>query len=164
MKYIKQFALFLVLAVVIGFIADSWRFSKLDDKQVSAQVLATLVQQLPAEQKNQFDQGEPLLVYLWATWCPFCKVTSGAVNNMFDEYPVASIALTSGSPSDVTAFQAESGHTFSFYNDHDGALTKALGLSVTPTFLIIDRTGEIQFMSVGMTTEISLRAKMAAFK
>lgn len=163
MKAIKNILIFVIIAVVVGWLVDGWRFSQLDKKQLSQPVVAQLTQQLTPAQGQAFDRGQPMLVYLWATWCGFCKTTSGSVSNIWGDTPVATVALQSGSASTVKQYLASKQHAFQFYNDHDGALTRAMGINVTPTFLIVDNTGEIKFMSVGMTTELSLRTKLAMF-
>jgi len=160
---LKSAVLLLATVMIVGLAVDLFRFKQSDVASLSGQTMQLLTRQLSHEQRQGFDKGEPMLVYVWATWCGFCKVTSGAVDNISEDHPVATIALQSGSGAAVAKYLADKAYRFGYYNDYDGALTRSLDINVTPTFLIVDNEGDIKFMSVGMTTEVSLRAKLSVF-
>jgi len=160
---LKSILVFVILVTAVGLAVDTFRFKQTGLTSLSDKTLDLFTKQLSDGQRQRFNRGQPMLVYVWATWCGFCKITSPAVNSIGDDYPVATIVLKSGGGAKVARFLKQHGYSFNYFNDYDGALTRSLNISVTPTFLIINNTGEIKFMSVGMTTEVSLRAKLSVF-
>lgn len=103
--------------------------------------------------------GKPTLVYFFASWCGACKLTSPAVDNIAGDYPVLAIAADSGSDADVKAFLKEKGYGFDALNDK-GTLTAHFGVSGFPSLYVVDASGEVRFVTRGVSTEPALRARL----
>ncbi|WVD63289.1 hypothetical protein RHO15_07325 [Utexia brackfieldae] len=53
-------------------------------------------------------QDKPLLVYMWASWCVICRLTTPTVGLLAAEgYNVVSIALRSGDDNKISAYLAK---------------------------------------------------------
>lgn len=105
-------------------------------------------------------RGQPALVYFWATWCPVCRLEQGSIESVAGSYRVISIALQSGSRTDVQSYLNEHGLRVPVINDPDGAIAQAWGVRVTPTSFILDGDGQIRFRETGYTTEPGLRLRL----
>lgn len=104
--------------------------------------------------------GKPVLVHFWATWCPVCKVSRGAVESLHGDYHVVTVAMQSGSEQSVLKHVAEAGMRQPVVNDENGSIAAAWGVSGVPTNFIIDGEGNIAFTEIGYTTSVGLRARL----
>jgi len=102
------------------------------------------------------------LLYFWASWCPVCKPVSPAVDALRDDYPVVTVALSSGSRARVLAFARERDLGFRIVNDTDGDIARAWNVRGTPTIAVLYQ-GRVTSMTSGITTPpgISLRLWLA---
>ncbi len=151
---------FLVILVLVSSALDFYRLKTMDQQSISSASLSFIKSQLNKDDLASFEQGEPLLIYVWATWCPVCKTTSFAASRISEDYPVLAIALKSGSDQEVTQYLKSKEYVFTNYNDQQGRLSVSLGFSATPSFMILDAQGQVKFFSVGINTEPGLRAKL----
>ncbi|MEW8585992.1 MAG: protein disulfide oxidoreductase [Candidatus Thiodiazotropha sp.] len=116
---------------------------------------------LGGERFDLHHQGErPLLVHFWASWCPVCRLESGGIASLSKDYPVVSVAMQSGSESEVTEFLGQNLLQIPVINDPDGKLAAAWRVSGVPTSYIIGRDGRVKFSSVGYTLPLTLRARL----
>ncbi len=104
--------------------------------------------------------GKPLLVYFWADWCAICKATRPSVEAIAADWPVLTVAMDSGPPPQVARTLAERGYRFPALADPDGRISNRYGLPGVPAFVIIDPRGNIQAVSIGYTSEWSLRWRL----
>ncbi len=104
--------------------------------------------------------GEPLLLYIWATWCHVCRLENPAIDRLARNHPVLTIAMQSGGPGEVADYLDERGLAFATIADLDGALSRRFGARGVPTLLIIDGHGAIRYRTVGYTTGWWLRARL----
>ncbi|NRA41408.1 MAG: protein disulfide oxidoreductase [Pseudomonadales bacterium] len=163
MKLGFQVCTMLMLLSAITLAIDSYRLTSRDNHTLTPAIMQHIKQQLSSADQLALAAGKPVLVYVWATWCGVCKLTSKAVSNLTSDYPVVSIALKSGTPASVAAYQAQHDIAFPVINDANGAVAQQLEIKGTPSFLILDSHGKIHYYSVGVNTEIGLRAKLAVF-
>lgn len=111
-------------------------------------------------------QGAPLtlrphettLVYFWGTWCPACKVTSPAVDDLSREYKVISVAMASGTPHEVRDYMKQHHYNFPVILD-DQAASDSWGASGLPAIYIV-RDGEIKFKTRGVTSQWGLEWRL----
>lgn len=118
-------------------------------------------------------EKKPTLVYFWATWCGVCKTTSPFVSRLTLEnadiknrdYNIVSIALSSGSNTDISDYLTKNNYTLNVLNDAEGGISKTWGVAVTPSIFIIDATGNIRYISTGITSlwGMKLRLWLASF-
>jgi len=159
-KLTLDVVLSLVTVVVIMFSLDVVLQASRDEQQIHEADLFALTQTMPPESRARFLQGEPALVYFWATWCGVCTVTSPAVNAINTDRVVVSVSMQSGSDHRVNNWLSEKAYTFPNYNDIEGALSARLDISVTPSYLIIDHTGTILWFARGPAVAPMLEARM----
>jgi peroxiredoxin len=110
--------------------------------------------------KLQNLRGKPALVYFWATWCPVCKLQNGSVAAISNDHAVITIAMNSGSNSEIEAFLKEKQLNFSVLADDSGIISSQYGVTGVPSSFIIDPAGNIAFTEVGYTTEWGLRLRL----
>lgn len=103
---------------------------------------------------------EPAVVYFWATWCPVCRAEQGTIDSLAGDYPVIGVAMQSGSDAELRQFIAEHEIAFSTINDDDGQLARRYGVHGVPAAFILDRAGEIRFVTRGYTTGPGMRLRL----
>lgn len=106
-------------------------------------------------------QGKPVLIQFWATWCPICAYERDGIERVAEKYNVINIATQSGTDAELLAFAKEHGMNPNLIvNDHDGKLMKAFGARAVPASFVVDKKGQIQFVEVGFTTSMGLKARL----
>jgi len=100
-------------------------------------------------------RGHPILVNLWATWCPPCRAEMPAMQKLYDEYREQGfvvLALNMTYQDDRTAvspFSQELGLTFPILFEETGAVASKYELRSLPSSYFIDRSGIIQEVVIG---------------
>lgn len=110
---------------------------------------------IPVPQKH-------LLVF-WATWCAPCKVELARINNLVKSRALKAddvLAVSSlESEETVKAFVTENDYRFTVATDPHGAVAKLYKIAGTPTLLLIDETGKINWMTMGISPSLEVRLK-----
>ena len=104
---------------------------------------------------------KPTLVYFWGTWCPICRTTSPAVNNLATaaDYPVVTIAVQSGSNQDLQSYMTKNNYSFTTVNDEEGMIFDDWQGQVTPCFIIL-KDGEMTQGLTGIQPLWSLKLRL----
>ncbi|OOE68856.1 hypothetical protein BZG20_02760 [Salinivibrio sp. IB868] len=142
-----------VFVLISSTTVDWWRSRDIDTSEVpvaSMRLLDGRQQDLVA-----MSQDEPVLVYVWATWCGVCRFVTPSVDWLSGHAQVVSIALRSGSNKHIAGYLAHHGYDFPVVNDQSGALSKAFAVKVTPTVMVVEQ-GEITSITTGFTTPFGL--------
>lgn len=105
-------------------------------------------------------RGQPLLVHFWATWCSICRLEEGSIHALAQDYPVLTVATSSGSAKELKAYLAENGVAFPVITDESGELASAWNVRGVPASYIIDSQGRIAWVARGYTSELGMRARM----
>ncbi|SCZ51767.1 protein disulfide oxidoreductase [Thiohalomonas denitrificans] len=105
-------------------------------------------------------QGQPSMVYFWATWCPVCNIEKGTIDALAEEYPVITVAMQSGGADAVRDHMDEAGVSFPAIADPEGKLSRDYGVTGVPAFFILDSEGEVAFVARGYTTGAGLRLRL----
>ena len=108
---------------------------------------------------NNLAKQSPVLLYFWGSWCPMCTYTSSTITELAKEYPVISIALSSGDDVQVKNYLTDNHYSFPVINDADGLISNQWGVSATPTFIIINKSGEIAYITTGISTILGLKIR-----
>jgi len=106
-------------------------------------------------------QGQPVLIHIWATWCPICKFTNDNVESISKDYAVINIATQSGDDSTLLDYAKQ--HQLNpnlIVNDFDGKWMQAFGAKAVPADFIVNAQGEIEFIEVGYSSELGLRLRL----
>ncbi len=109
---------------------------------------------------TDINRSRPLLVHFWATWCPTCKLEAGAIELISHHFDVLTIAVKSGSNTELERYMYENGYTFAVVNDHDGALAERFNIAAYPSTLMYDPSGFLRFGEVGYTSTPGLYLRM----
>jgi len=106
-------------------------------------------------------QGKPVLVHIWATWCPICKLSRSGVEEIAKDYTVINIATQSADDEQLLAYAKENQMNPDFIvNDLDGQWLKIWGAKAVPADFVIDPQGNVAFVEVGFTTAWGLRLRL----
>lgn len=107
-------------------------------------------------------RGQTVLVHFWATWCPVCKLSEAAIDDLSAHYQVITVAMQSGSSADVEAYLRARQLRFPTIADPDGAIASAWGVPGVPASFIVGADGQIRYAGVGYTAGLGLRARLWA--
>ncbi len=104
---------------------------------------------------------KPALVYFWGSWCGVCRLMQGTLNSLeASGASVVTVALASGDPRTVTAYQDAHDFRVRAVVDADGRLAQAYGVVGVPALFFIDPEGRVASVSRGYTTEWSIRLRL----
>lgn len=103
-------------------------------------------------------KGKVVLVDFWASWCPPCKDSFPALDDIHRDYRgrgVEVIAVNVGDrQKDVSAFLAAHPHQMLVVFDPRGESPRAFKVRGMPTSFVIDRLGDIRYMHQGYSRGI----------
>lgn len=109
--------------------------------------------------------GRPVIVNLWATWCPPCRAEMPVLARAQREHPEVLIVLVNqGESSDTIRnyLARERLAVEAVWRDPSSALGPALGSGALPTTVVFDAQGRRVQAHVGMVNEASLRLMIRA--
>ncbi|CAG9413713.1 TPA: protein disulfide oxidoreductase [Providencia alcalifaciens] len=156
-KWSKELLVLAIILVIAFTVMDFWRKPQsLAPMLLEPLTLATGDEVSIAE----LSQKQPVLVYFWATWCGVCSVTSPTVSDLAKSgVPVVTVALRSGDSSRLLAGMQKKELAFPVINDTHGQLAAQVGVTATPTFMIIDK-GEMVSFTSGWTSYLGLKSRL----
>ena len=154
---IKSWGITLLLAVMVFSALSAWK-SK-DMLLGPAPVLAGY--DLQGQLMTLEPKDEPTLIYFWATWCPICGFTISSIANIAEDYPVITVATTSGSEEEIAAYLAQKNIRLPVMMDDSGDLGRHWNVTGVPAIFIVDSKGQITHRSLGYASELGLRARLA---
>lgn len=105
-------------------------------------------------------EEKPVLVYFWGSWCAICGAMQGSISRVAQDHPVISVALRSGSVSDIRGYMETQGFKVPTIADEAGRLGAAFGVRGVPALFFIDRSGRIRTATMGYTTEPGIRLRL----
>ena len=109
-------------------------------------------------------QGKPLVVNLWATWCPPCRREMPALRAAQQAHPgIAFVFVNQGESAAVVAqfMAAQNLRMANVVIDPAAQMAARTGSPGYPTTLFYDARGVLQFRHPGELSEASLREKLA---
>jgi len=112
-------------------------------------------------------RGKPVLINLWASWCPPCRSEMPTMQRIYDEYQgegftILAINLTTqDNQANARAFAAENKITFPILFDVGGEVDKLYASSALPTSFFVGSDGIIQEVVIGgPMSEVLLRTRV----
>jgi cytochrome c biogenesis protein CcmG, thiol:disulfide interchange protein DsbE len=112
-------------------------------------------------------RGQPVLVNLWATWCPPCRAEMPTLEKVYKDYKdqgftVLAVNMTSQDDSQaVMPFVNQRGLTYPILLDDQGAIAKAYQMKSLPSSFFINRDGTIHEVVIGgPMAEATLRTRI----
>ncbi len=146
----------LLLILIVPNIISCIRQPKLD---------SNILPRIQAEfiDKNKFDSSnikDATIIHFWALWCPTCKLETSNIESVSKDVNVITIAVNSGSDSDIQEFMTKNKLTFKVINDSQSKLANKFNVEMFPTTFIYDKNQELKFSEVGYTSTAGLKARM----
>jgi len=154
---IIRWSLEIALVLAVFFLIRAWNAPNLPDTVLPAIVGQTLDGKIIDSRDTQ---GRPLIVHIWAEWCPVCRLELAGMAELARDTPVMSIAWKSGDDAAMRRFLAQEKLALEVINDPNGQLLAPLGIKAVPLHLIVDAAGRIHFVETGYTTPWGLRARV----
>lgn len=118
--------------------------------------------QLPdLHQKNialsSYRNKQPVLLFFWTTWCPFCGIELKALNDMYNrltEDGLEVLAIDVGESAEkVRGFLKNYHPNYKVLLDKDGTVAESFGLLGVPTYILINKKGNIVFQGHTFTQQ-----------
>ena len=154
---VKEMISTAVILLVVSNVVSYFRAPVLDSSRFPL-LSGSFIDATPV--KMQAYQDKPVLVYVWATWCPVCKMQSPNIARLAKDYTVLSIAVQSGESDEIKRYMQEQGVDFRVLNDVYGEIAKKFKVSVYPSVFIYNAQGELAFSEVGYTSTLGLMIRM----
>jgi cytochrome c biogenesis protein CcmG/thiol:disulfide interchange protein DsbE len=110
-------------------------------------------------------QGQPVVLNFWATWCPPCRAELPELKSASERYAgeISIIGVNQAeSPATVAKFAQQLGLMFPVPMDQRGDVSRAYGVRSLPTTFFIDRDGVIREIQNGPVTEATLAQLLGA--
>ena len=102
---------------------------------------------------SDFRGKNVVLLDFWATWCGPCRASMPDVHDVSTDYSARGLEVLSinirESPRKIRAFLEEEDIFPHVLLDTDGTVARKYAVSGIPTFIVIDRAGEIHFKATG---------------
>jgi thiol-disulfide isomerase/thioredoxin len=109
-------------------------------------------------------RGKPVVLNIWASWCPGCNAEARALAQFADAHPEAAFVGINFQDSKDAArgFYDAYGWTFPSVFDPEGRIAFSLGLQGTPTTIFLDSRHREAARIVGETDEQGFADGLAA--
>lgn len=160
---------FLVLAV--AFLVQLQRNAQGDDpkalesaligKPVPAKTLHDLFNDQSYEQAQLFQQGKPILLNVWATWCPTCYAEHQYLNKLAKQGVTIVGLVYKDDGAKAVKWLKDLGNPYQIVlKDEKGAFGLDLGVYGAPETFIVDGKGVIHYRHAGDINESVWRNKL----
>lgn len=98
---------------------------------------------------SNYKDKQPLILFFWTTWCPFCRKELSALNQKHQElekegWVVWAINVDESSDQ-VASFVKNHKFNFKVLLDKDASVADSLDVFGVPTYIIIDKGGQVVF-------------------
>ncbi|WP_445354981.1 protein disulfide oxidoreductase [Microbulbifer sp. EKSA008] len=161
-SFLVQALIFITLAVLMVTAVGYFHQRDIPENQ-APQLEGQSLQGNLIDLKQMYSKG-PVLIYFWATWCPYCRIVSPAVTDLSRDYQVVGVAMQSGTEEVVTEYMRNHKLAFPSLNDPYGVLSAQWGVKVTPTLLIVDTDGRVAWVTTGATSKLGLQLRLKMTK
>jgi cytochrome c biogenesis protein CcmG, thiol:disulfide interchange protein DsbE len=99
-------------------------------------------------------RGKVVLLNIWATWCPPCKVEMPSMERLHKklagtDFQLVAVSVDEEDSSVVNKFVQEYGLTFPVLHDQDGSIRQIYQTTGVPESFVIDRDGVIVKKVIG---------------
>ena len=126
------------------------------------------LQTLAGETRTLQDlQGRPVVVNLWATWCPPCRREMPALMRFAEKNPQVTVVLVNQGEEAATVatyLQQEKLPSRAVWLDPHSDMGVFVGQQALPTTLFFDALGRLQEVRVGELSEATLQQKVRALQ
>ena len=95
---------------------------------------------------SSFREEKPVLLFFWATWCPFCRRQIPELAHLRNQYSpeeLEILAIDIQETSDqVAPYAAQMGMNYTVLLDETAAVSGAYGIVGVPTLVLVDKEGK----------------------
>lgn len=114
----------------------------------------TLTDAMTGKQVTLSDyRGQPVLIFFWASWCPYCKAEIPELQAVYERYKedgLVVLAVNSGEDaSTVSSFGLNHVLTFPLLLNSDQEVDAAYGVDTLPRHFFVGRNGRISLIEYG---------------
>jgi len=145
--------MWLVLAWLLWQRAPVWWSSFQLEDQRAPSFSAVDLQGVSAE--LPISAGRPVALIFWATWCGPCKIELSRFQKAIDENEIPAQSILAVSVGEATqtvkAFVQERKYTFPVYVDPTEVSRGLYNVKVTPTVVLLDQSGKIDWAGTGIS-------------
>ncbi|MEO3990269.1 protein disulfide oxidoreductase [Pseudocitrobacter cyperus] len=156
-RWLKDLVVLILIAIAL-----MWGMDQLRKPDLPGDLSGIALQTLDGERHSlaEMSEEQPVLLYVWATWCGVCRYTTPAVEQLSQEgAKVLSVALRSGDDRQLAQWMAKKHLTMPVVNDPRGEISTRWQVSVTPTLVVISR-GRVVNITTGWTSGWGMRARL----
>ena len=153
--YLKEIAIFFVIITILANAVSLYKSSDLNKEPLKLTNITLL-----DGKKYILSDDKPTLVHIWATWCPTCKIEASNIQTVSQYYNILTIAVKSGSNSEIQSWMSEGKYNFNVINDTSGLIASEFNIGAYPTTFIYNKNKELVFSDVGYTSTWGLFLRM----
>lgn len=138
------------------------------DSNLSSSLLACSVEDSEGARLTLGDLSKksqkPIVMNLWATWCPHCTTEMGDYQKLFDEYGgriefvMLDVVDTAGEALAARDYVKEQAFTFPVYYDSDAEVCSALSVIGIPMTVIVSADGDVVLVHSGEITYSAMKS------
>lgn len=155
---LRRWAKELVFFVAVFILITLWQQRNLLDNDIQAPNASFVT--LSGNTSPLYQPGKETLVYFFAPWCTFCDLSIANVEAVKNNREITLVALDYQSVAEVSEFIERQGLDLPVLLG-DSELAVQYGVTMFPTYYLISEQGDIEGKSVGYSTELGLRARVA---
>lgn len=111
-------------------------------------------------------KGKPILLNIWATWCPYCRKERAYLNSLYEEYKDKGLVIIAVSIDNSTERvkrylkRIPAGYVVLIDEEGiDGVVARSYGVYGLPTSFLINRNGIIKYKFMGLRRWTSRTSK-----
>jgi thiol-disulfide isomerase/thioredoxin len=106
-------------------------------------------------------KGRVVLVDFWASWCPPCRKSFPALEELHRQYAEKGLTIIAVNVDekreDMERFLQGQKVSFATVRDAEQKLVAAVDVKVMPTSLVVDRAGKVRFVHSGFAGEETVK-------
>jgi len=155
LHYLKEIILFILMMTLFANMISLYKSQELNSSNLPA-----IDTKLINNDRFTTPIKKPILVHIWATWCPTCKLEAGNIQRVSQSYEVITFAVKSGSDGEIKEFLEKNDLNFKVINDSSAKWASNFNISAYPTTFIYDKNGKLIFSEVGYTSTVGLYLRM----
>ena len=159
-KYFKEFVVLLIGFIFASALIGYIRSANIKEKQLGA--LNSLYTIKNNSVKGLLQQKKPLVLVFWGSWCPVCKEELQTLHTLAkkDNLLLLTIAVESGTDSDIKSFLQKHQVDFPVINDKDGTISKLFNIKIYPSVIYYSQDRKKTLKDSGYTTYLGFLARI----
>ena len=135
----------------------------LEGKPAPDFTLSTLTKK--AVTMSTYRNGQPAIIFFWATWCPHCREALADLNTRSAELEKQGLKIVlvdvGEVKADVESYLKDHNVTSDVFFDEDSSVSQAYSLVGIPTFYLIDKEGIVKSVEHALPEDYSSLLKAA---